>query len=581
MSSTTTRTKTSRNTNIKKTTRVKTSTAKTGRTKPRTYKAGTKRNKTKVVHPLSGKVREYANLIETRGIATYVANLINETNVKSGRPRTFTPKMLLVGLMLLADEGTMHLSRIVQTLNGLDSASKQHLGIGFTVTRRQVEHLYGYLCQVLETANSSADAHVDLSVDASADVSGRVEARFRGLDTFCDKIIEATHHNATKTASIAIDGTAVESWGTRRTNKDTGEIKNTDPDAHWKARSQNATWKRPYFGYELTACVQVPDQALSLGETSATPLFARSIRFRPATHKPVASALDAAIIAHRQIILEGQTPVDVLVDREYSATHDGSGFLNPMRALGFSPVFDLTATQIGVSNLVHGALIIDGQPFSPATPPDLRLLTPPAMNAPLSEKIQYQKKIAARSRYALVRHGRGLTNGAQDYQCPAHAGKIACPLAGIANPLLITAQHAPGNAQAKSVCTKKYTRFHAADLPLDQDEIYGSSEWFFSMSRRSMVEGFFGNLKNEATENLKRGSIRVRGLVKTGVMTLFSVAATNLRLIKNFVAKPRRTARRGRKPKIGIQLHNPLTAKNAGSSSDNFAFLDPPGNADT
>lgn len=95
-----------------------------------------------------------------------------------------------------------------------------------------------------------------------------------------------------------------------------------------------------------------------------------------------------------------------------------------------------------------------------------------------------------------------------------------------------------------------------------------------------MVEGFFGNLKNEATENLKRGSIRVRGLVKTGVMTLFSVAATNLRLIKNFVAKPRRTARRGRKPKIGIQLHNPLTAKNA-SSSDNFAFLDPPGNTDT
>jgi hypothetical protein len=214
---------------------------KTGRTKPRTYKAGAKRNKTKVVHPLSGKVREYANLVETRGIATYVANLISETSVKSGRPRTFTPKMLLVGLMLLADEGTMHLSRIVKTLNGLDSASKQHLGIGFTVTRRQVEHLYGYLCQVIETANSSAAA----SADASADASGRVEARFFGLDTFCDKIIEATHRNAAKTASIAIDGTAVESWGTRRTNKDTGEIKNTDPDANWKARSHNATWNKP------------------------------------------------------------------------------------------------------------------------------------------------------------------------------------------------------------------------------------------------------------------------------------------------------------------------------------------------
>lgn len=560
-------TKTRRSTALKKTSRVKTSRVKAGRSKPRTYKAGIKRNKTKVTHPLSGKVREYANLVEKRGIATHVENLIRETSVKSGRPRTFTPKMLIVGLMLIADEGTMHLSRIVKTLNGLDSASKQLLGIGFTVTRRQVEHLYGLLCDLLE------------SKSANANESEIVEARFHGFDEFCDKVIEASHRSAAKTGSLAVDGTAVESWGTRRTDKETGEIKNTDPDARWKARSQDAAWKKPYFGYELTAVVQVPDDAKDFGGASNVPLFARSIRFRPATYKSVATALDAALVAHRQIIADGLTPGDVLADREYTATHDGSGFLNPLRALGYSPVFDLTATQLGVSSLVHGALIIDGQPFSPSTPPDLRLLTPPAVNAPLSEKIQYQKKIEARSKYALVRHGRGLANGAQDYMCPAHAGKIACPLAGVTNPLLITAAHAPASALPKSVCTKKFTRFHATDLPLNQDELYGSFEWFVSMSRRSLVEGFFGNLKNEATENLKRGSIRVRGLVKTGVMTLFSVAATNLRLIKNFVAKPSQTRRRGRKPKVGIQLHNPLTGEN--TTLESIHTLDPPEDTNT
>lgn len=550
----------SKNTVRTKTSRTKTSRVKAGRLKPRTYKASMKRNKTKVTHPLSGKVREYANLVEKRGIAAHVENLISETSVKSGRPRTFTPKMLIVGLMLIADEGTMHLSRIVKTLNGLDSASKQHLGIGFTVTRRQVEHLYGLLCDLLESE--------------SANGSEIVEARFHGFDEFCDKVIEASHSSAAKTGSLAVDGTAVESWGTRRTDKDTGEIKNTDPDARWKARSQDAAWKKPYFGYELTAVVQVPDDATDLGAATKVPLFARSIRFRPATHKPVATALDAALVAHRQILADGLTPGDVLADREYTATHDGSGFLNPLRALGYSPVFDLTATQLGVSSLVHGAIILDGQPFSPSTPPDLRLLIPPAVNAPVSGKIQYQKKIEARSKYALVRHGRGLANGAQDYMCPAHAGKIACPLAGVTNPLLVTAAHAPANALPKSVCTKKYTRFHAADLPLNQDQLYGSFEWFVSMSRRNLVEGFFGNLKNEACENLKRGSIRVRGLVKTGVMTLFSVAATNLRLIKNFVAKPSQTRRRGRKPNVGIQAHNPLAGENTTLESANT--LDPP-----
>jgi hypothetical protein len=68
------------------------------------------------------------------------------------------------------------------------------------------------------------------------------------------------------------------------------------------------------------------------------------------------------------------------------------------------------------------------------------------------------------------------------------------------------------------------------NLPLSQRELYAAKEWFFSYSRRNRVEGFFGNTKNEASENLRRGSIRVRTCMKTGFLVLTILAATNLRL---------------------------------------------------
>lgn len=482
-----------------------------------------------VPHPLAGKVARYAQIVENGNHAGTLEDLLAASKEKSGRPRTFTVKMLLVGLMLIADEGVMHLARIYRVLNGLDAESKHRLGISGTITRRQVEHLYGKVA------------------------SGLADTNHQTFDAFCDQVLEYSHKSAAKTGSLAVDGTSIESWGTRRTDKNTGEVKTSDTDAKWKKRSKDSPWKKPIFGYDLTAVVQVPNHA-----AEQAPLFARSIRFRPATVQPVETALAAVISATEQLGREGTKLQDVLADREYTSTIDGSGFLNPVRALGYNPVFELTASQLGVSNTVKGAIIIDGQPHSPSTPTHLRHIVPPQVNAPVAEKIAYQDLIAERSKYALVRHGKSHKNGAQDYVCPAHAGKIACPVAGLLNPLLPLASNTPKHVAKGSVCAKKYTRIHATDLPLNQIEQFGSFEWSMSMMRRNLVEGFFGNLKNEATENLKRGSIRVRGLYKTGLMVLFSVAATNLRLIDGYAPKRKTYKRRGRKPKLGILVHNPI-----------------------
>jgi hypothetical protein len=128
---------------------------------------------------------------------------------------------------------------------------------------------------------------------------------------------------------------------------------------------------------------------------------------------------------------------------------------------------------------------------------------------------------------------------------------------------------APKTAVANSVCSKRYTTFQATDLPLSQRELYGSDEWFKSSARRNRVEGFFGNLKNEATENMKRGTIRVRGLIKTGLLVAFSVAAANLRLQKSF--KKRSTSplkpKRGRPKKKGVAAFAQVFASDTNSNA--------------
>lgn len=128
---------------------------------------------------------------------------------------------------------------------------------------------------------------------------------------------------------------------------------------------------------------------------------------------------------------------------------------------------------------------------------------------------------------------------------------------------------APATTLPGSVCSKKFTTFQATDAPLSQRDLFGSARWFSSMSRRSRVEGFFGNVKNEACENLRRGTIRVRGLVKTGMLVAFAVASTNLRLADSFAKRAPTTSskKRGRPKKTGVVKYADVFSEDAAANA--------------
>lgn len=61
--------------------------------------------------------------------------------------------------------------------------------------------------------------------------------------------------------------------------------------------------------------------------------------------------------------------------------------------------------------------------------------------------------------------------------------------------------------------------------PTYQKHYWGSRAWYESFNRRNQVEGFFGNLKNEATEDMDRGNIRMMGLTKVSLLVALWAAA--------------------------------------------------------
>jgi hypothetical protein len=96
-------------------------------------------------------------------------------------------------------------------------------------------------------------------------------------------------------------------------------------------------------------------------------------------------------------------------------------WIRPLFALGFDSVHALTADQLGQGRrpLLNGAIVVDGQPYSPRLPHHLRDLTPPKIGSPKAAIPAYQQQVAQRMPSALHAVGGRRDDRSWDFGCRA------------------------------------------------------------------------------------------------------------------------------------------------------------------
>jgi hypothetical protein len=468
-------------------------------------------------------VREAIAWVDRSQVAPQIEALLRPT--RRGRPRQLTVRALLVGLKLAVDTAkTSCLTDVHVLLTEMLTPSVQcELGVrdrrtGAVITLPQVRRLL-----------TAIQAKLDPSPHTAPAATGEQRAaRAATLQRLLDQLLAATMPAGLQHGgSYAVDGTGTWSWarGKRR-----GEP-TADPDAAWGRKTSKSGRDEAYFGYELHAVVRVN----TLGQPrDLVPCVAERIVVVPASSNGTAPVLDAL----KRMQQEDLRVRDVIADRGYSYKLDWTpGLL----ALDLDPVLDLHANQYGARGSHQGARIVAGTPHCPAMPEAFNHIPRPERLADSPTLDAFVARIASREQWAFRRVAGPDTTGKERYECPARAGRLRCPLhpPSMAAPLTQPkVASAPRASDAPTCCTQRTITVPGdVDAKARQRHYWGSRDWINAFSRRSRVEGWFGNLKNDSTEALGRGAFRVMGLCKTSLMLGVYAAATNLRLLRAWATR--------------------------------------------
>lgn len=318
--------------------------------------------------------------------------------------------------------------------------------------------------------------------------------------------------------------TAVNEKGWPKTGDD-GRLQHTvDPDARDGYRAgKNLSRKGVFVGWDLHTATDTPD----LGAEARPPLF-RAVSLAPAgslKSEPGLALVDA--LASR-----GHRPETVLVDRGYSFLKP-EHWAQPLDRLEVRQVFDLHPSQrVQHPGPIPGTIYLDGGLFIDAVPVHLRDLPGYSLGQTAQEKAELAARYDERAAYAFSTQGRpDHKRGTQRYRGPALAGRVRCPntprsmrLDPATRP---TTRCKPG---APCACGVTVTLGPDDYMQTRQRDIYGTTAWKASYGRRSSVESGNAVLKVHHAR-LQRGSTRVLGTNKTGILLAFIVAAANASLL--------------------------------------------------
>jgi hypothetical protein len=533
-------------------------------------------------------VRRAEATIDRSPLVGYIEALIPaaEHRATGGPKRRLSVRVLCTGLLLLAmSEQAMILRDLTALLNSLHPSTKWRLGVPRAgvpgegaVTERMVSALFNRIADAVDPSPDTAknyQRHADAQDAAREQHAGDPAALRAALDQLeedrvtdlaerlgrlqylLDRGLDATLPDEPHTGSYAVDSSEVESWSMRYRTQPKRPHLYPDPDARHNGKGSG------WYGYWLHGVVRIPEVG-----APAQPCLVERISLTAANADVRVAALELIerMTADHELAdaaagREDRPRRDIIADRAYtSETRQADDWIWPLFTLGFDSVHALTEHQLGHTHtLDNGSIVIDGQPASPRMPTDLRRLVPPPVGASRQDIEAYQDEIAKRKPYMLHAVGGRSDDGYWDFGCRAMAllGQLRCDLKPASlnlplrkpttNPALYTPRQIP------KICGQQKSRVESSELPFWQHLQFGSPEWFESWNRRNIVEGLFGNVKNDASQNLTRGRIRVMGLAKVSLMALFIAMAANLRLTDTFHLRQRREAAQAADAAAGIK----------------------------
>lgn len=479
----------------------------------------------------------------------WVAAVEADMRARTGRPRVHPWAAIFVVLQITALEGfgSLLLSDAARVAQRLTTQQRARIGLSTPLEYSHIESAASDLDRALRETVDTATGEVfppRLGLSLTSLMTG-IASDFipASIPARATQSIDSTdyethyrrrswrHHMKPDVPAEALPEkdfvpakTEVNEKGWPRTGCD-GRFQHTiDPDARDGYRAgKNLSRKSVFVGWDLHTATDTPD----LGGVARPPLF-RALSLAPAgslKSEPGLALVDA-------LAVQGRCPEVILADRGYSYLKP-EYWARPLDQRGVRQVLDLhTSQRVQHPGPIPGTIYLDGGLFTDAVPKHLRSLPGYSLGMTGEEQAALAARYDDRAPYAFSTQGSpDHQRGTQRYRGPALAGKVRCPntprsmrLDPATRP---TTQCTPG---VPCACGVTVTLGPDDYIQTRQRDLYGTTAWKASYGRRSAVESGNAVLKVHHAR-LQRGSTRVMGTNKTGILLAFIVAAANVSLL--------------------------------------------------
>jgi hypothetical protein len=521
-----------------------------------------------------------AELIDRSGKAPVIEAALAH---RTGRRRPLPVRAVLTALLCLAlDDRPLLLTEVTRLLfSQLSPASRRLLGVPGTATTRRA-FLAAYrrvrycFSQILKVADPSALPKNrrltagELKARTKPMTPDQATAARDRLEALVNALLEASVSVLTEEECAAFDGcTGLDATPvplfSRGPSRRAG-LSASDPDGGWYVREGDHREREDDKGKPLRKICWALEATIAVtarppGALPATPNLAIGLAMaRPGEDPGGTGARVLASVAAR-----GHKTGPLGYDRAYTAALPDRFHL-PARALGYSPVMDYRADQLGIQASAGGALLVEGGWYCPALPQLLITATARLRDHAVDREL-YDQQIAARAPYHLKRKDGPDGDGYQRLSCPAlgnHPG-LMCPLREASlsprdgRPKVLQPPEEPPRICRQTAITiaPGIGARYRQDLP------YGTPAWHARYATlRNTIEGLNGYAKDPAHHALAQPARRrVRGIAACSLFTALLLVAANIRKIRAWRALTAdgktATAQRARRRRTSLRDYLP------------------------